>query len=128
MNSLQKNAGPMGWTIDLTAQAQSDLRAILRHLTDSYVAFGEPRRAARRKAEVRTYGLVASLERLATAPLRGTRLDDLLPGLRHVRLDDLVVWFTPNEDAEAIRVLALFFSGQNHLARMQQRLRFPPQG
>ena len=55
---------------------------------------------------------------MATAPLRGESLVDLLPGLRHLALDRAVYWFRPRAEQRDIQVLAVFFGGQDHQRRM----------
>ena len=59
---------------------------------------------------------------MATAPLRGESLVDLLPGLRHLALDRAVYWFRPRAEERDIQVLAVFFGGQDHQGRMLVRL------
>ena len=63
-----------------------------------------------------------TFEGLAAAPHRGTLHDDLLPGLRHVTLGRAVVWFDIVEETREVRVLAVFFGGQDHQRRMLARL------
>ena len=59
---------------------------------------------------------------MATAPLRGESLVDLLPGLRYLALDRAVYWFRPRAEQRDIQVLAVFFGGQDHQRRMLVRL------
>jgi len=49
-------------------------------------------------------------------------LVDLLPGLRHLALDRAVYWFRPRAEQRDIKVLAVFFGGQDHQRRMSVRL------
>jgi plasmid stabilization system protein ParE len=48
--------------------------------------------------------------------------DDILPGLRHVTLGRAVIWFDVIEDKSNVRILAVFFGGQDHIRRMLARL------
>ena len=66
--------------------------------------------------------IIATAERLATAPFRGAAQDDLLPGLRHLALDAAIYWFVPDARTRQIRVLAIFFGGQDHQRHMLVRL------
>lgn len=115
------------WKVRLTPQALRDLQTIQRHLADSYIGFGEDVGAAVARAERRARFLRDQANRLEHAPHRGTRHDDLLPGLRSVTFDALAVWFMIDEGDGNVRILALFYSGQDQHARMLARLS-PPQG
>lgn len=55
-------------------------------------------------------------------PHRGERHDDILPGLRHLAIDRAIYWFDVDEGREAVRVLAVFFGGQDHVRHMLVRL------
>lgn len=112
--------------IDITPQARADLRRIYGHLLESYPKFGATRAEAVMLASRRIEGFRQSVDRLALAPHRGTRHDHLLPGLRSATFDDLAVWFTIDDDAGTVRVLAMFSGGQDQHARMLARLS-PPQ-
>jgi plasmid stabilization system protein ParE len=48
--------------------------------------------------------------------------EDLRPGLRQVTKHRAVFYFTVDEAAERVRVLAVFFGGQDHLGLMLRRL------
>lgn len=112
----------MGWKVNFAASAESDLIAILRHLLQSYLAFGEDVSTALGRAEKRTLEVRANADRLALAPRRGTNDDHVLPGLRHVTLGDAVFYFDLDETTETITVRAVFFGGQDHQAHMLRRL------
>jgi plasmid stabilization system protein ParE len=45
-----------------------------------------------------------------------------MPGLRNVTKDKTVFYFTVHEDLEEVRVLAIFFGGQDHIRKMLMRL------
>jgi plasmid stabilization system protein ParE len=45
-----------------------------------------------------------------------------MPNLRHVTIDQAIYWFLVDEDALIVRVLAIFFGGQDHIRRMLARL------
>jgi plasmid stabilization system protein ParE len=67
-------------------------------------------------------GADPGFERLATAPFRGERHDDLMPGLRHLALKRAICWFLPDVEGHQVRVLAASFGGQDHQRHMLVRL------
>lgn len=110
------------WSVLFAAAAEEDLVLIEAHLTEAYEAFGEPPTEASAHARDRIGAIIATAERIATAPFRGERHDDLLPGLRHLALDRAIYWFVPDAEARQVRVLAVFFGGQDHQRHMLVRL------
>lgn len=113
---------PSAWSVVFAADAVADLDLIDAHLLRTYRAFGESPREAAHHAAARIDSIILTAERLATAPFRGEAHDDLLPGLRHLALDGAAYWFATDADARAVRVLALFFGGQDHQRHMMVRL------
>ncbi|WP_374372275.1 type II toxin-antitoxin system RelE/ParE family toxin [Tabrizicola sp.] len=111
-----------GWTVVFATAAVDDLSLIEDHLIRAYCAFGESPTEAARHAETRIEAIIATAERLATAPFRGAAQEDLLPGLRHLVLDGAIYWFLPDADTKQVRVLAVFFGGQDHQRHMLVRL------
>lgn len=106
----------------LAADAERDLLGIADFLVEAHVAFGLSEDEALDKAEARVLAIRQDLDRLSATPHRGTRHDDLLPGLRHVTLERAIVWFDVDEDARTVRVLAVFWDGADHQRRMLTRL------
>jgi plasmid stabilization system protein ParE len=113
------------WTVVFAAAAEADLALIEAHLTQSYESFGEPPADAPDHARDRVEAILATAERLATAPFRGERHDDLMPGLRQLALDRAIYWFLPDAEGRQVRVLAVFFGGQDHQRHMLVRLLGP---
>jgi len=112
----------MTFRIEFSDEASRDLGLIFDHLFESYLGFGESLDAALDHAESRIRGIRAEAERLGTAPHRGSAHDDLLPGLRHLTLNRAIYWFEVQEENRHIRVLAIFFGGQDHSRHMLVRL------
>lgn len=117
----------MAWRVEFADEAERDLDLIFDHLLESYQEFGEGFEEAFARAEARVRMVRRAADRLGTAPHRGERHDALLPGLRHVTMDRAVYWFEVDEamgDATAgrVRVLAVFWGGQEHTRRMLARL------
>lgn len=110
------------WTVVFAADAADDLFLIEHHLTRAYRGFGEGPVEATRHAAARIEDIIATAERLATAPFRGEAHEDLLPGLRHLALDGAVYWFLADAATRQVRVLAVFFGSQDHQRHMLVRL------
>ena len=47
---------------------------------------------------------------------------DILPGLRHLTINRANFWFDVDEENESVRILAVFFGGQDHVRHMLTRL------
>ena len=98
---------------------------IFDHLFESYRSFGESVETALDHCEDRIRGIRQEADRLCAAPNRGERLDDLLPGLQHLTIDRAIFWFDVNEAEQRVRILAIFFGGQDHIRHMLTRLLTP---
>ena len=112
----------MGFSLALSAKAERDLTLIFEHLFESYRTFGEAPGEALSHAAARVRTIRKSADRLLTAPHSGTRHDDMLSGLRHLTIDRAIFWFEVDEPRQVIRVLAVFFGGQDHVRQMLVRL------
>lgn len=115
----------MRFRIEFAAEAERDFALIFDHLFESYRAFGETVEEALDHSEDRIRAIRSQADRLADAPLRGERHDDLLPGLRHLTIDRAIYWFDVSEAERRVRVLAIFFGGQDHVRQMLTRLLEP---
>ena len=112
----------MAFGLEFAAEAERDFGLIFDHLLHSYLDFGESVESALDHAQARIVEFRASAERILTAPHRGERHDDILPGLRHLAIGRAICWFDVDEPRETVRVLAVFFGGQNHVRHMMARL------
>ena len=112
----------MACRLEFSVEAERDLGLIFDHLLQSYLGFGESLQSAFERAGVRTLEIRAAAERILTAPHRGERHDDLLPGLRHLAIGRAIYWFDVDDDRQTVRVLAVFFGGQDHVRHMLARL------
>ena len=110
------------WTTVFAADAVKDLTLIEEHLAASYASFGESAAEAQAHAAQRIDAIVDAAERIATAPLRGSAHDRILPGLRQLTINRAVYWFTLDEARREIRILAVFFGSQDHQRKMLVRL------
>jgi toxin ParE1/3/4 len=112
----------MAHKVTFSADAERDFELVFEFLFESYIDFGEAAASAIDRAEERVQAIRADIEDLAKAPHRGSLHQDILPGLRHVTLGRAVVWFDIIEEKEDVRVLAVFFGGQDQFRHMLARL------
>ena len=112
----------MRFAIEFSADAEADFDLIFDHLFDSYVAFGEGPEEALDHAARRVTAIRKAADRLARFPLRGTPRDDILPGIRFLAVARAIYWFDVDQTARKVRILAVFFGGQDHIRHMLVRL------
>ncbi len=112
----------MRFAIEISADAEGDFELIFDHLFESYVAFGESAEEALDHAARRVMTIRKAVDRLARFPLRGTARDDILPGVRYLAIARAIYWFDVDRTARKIRILAVFFGGQDHIRHMLVRL------
>ena len=110
------------WKIEVSQAAERDLELLFHHLADSYMEFGSDRREAGAQARARVLKVYEMTARIASAPMRGERHDEWMAGLRHLTLDKAVYWYLVEENAQRVRILAIFHGGQDHQRRMLLRL------
>ncbi len=112
----------MAYQLEFSVEAERDFDLIFDHLLHSYLNFGESPESALDHAAIRILEIRAEAERILAAPDRGERHDDLLPGLRHLTLGRAIYWFDVDDVHRTVRVLAVFFGGQDHIRHMMSRL------
>jgi toxin ParE1/3/4 len=112
----------MRFAIEFSADAESDFDLIFDHLFESYTAFGEGTEEALDHAARRVMDIRKAADRLARFPLRGTVREDILPGIRFLAIARAVYWFDVDQTARRVRILAVFFGGQDHIRHMLLRL------
>ncbi|SFA89080.1 hypothetical protein SAMN03159496_00754 [Rhizobium sp. NFR07] len=113
----------MAYKVIRSEDCDRDLNLIFRHFVDSYVALGDPVTDAFDRAIRRIATVEDDMESLAIAPHQGSREPKMLPGLRHVTKNRAVFYFQLDEMSETLRVVAVFFGGQDHYKRMLKRLK-----
>lgn len=112
----------MRFAIEFSADAERDFGLIFDHLFENYVAFGEGTEEALDHATRRLMDIRKAADRLARFPIRGTARDDILPGIRFLSIGRAIYWFDVDERARKVRILAVFFGGQDHIRHMLVRL------
>jgi len=112
----------MGWQIEFSAASILDFELIFDHLFESYTALGESVSEAVTRAATRVEQIETAAHRLVVAPYRGETHDEILPNLRHLTLGQAIYWFVPDEATQTVRILAIFYGGQNHRLHMLTRM------
>lgn len=112
----------MDYSVEFAADAERDFEILLEFLAESYIAFGDRPAEAIDRARARVQAVRTEIEALGRSPHRGTGHDDLFEGLRHVTLGRAIVWFDIDKERRAVRVLAVFYGGEDHIRRMLRRL------
>ncbi len=104
----------MAFKVLRSRDCDRDMELIFDHLVESYMGLGDDMATALDRAASRMRQIEESMSRLAKAPFQGTLRPEIMPGLRNVTKESAVVYFTVDEEVEEIRILALFFGGQDH--------------
>lgn len=112
----------MMYAVERASAADRDLEAIFDFLIESYRLFGEDEPTAIARASERLRSIHDSMGLLGDAPHQGTLLPHLGAGLRSVTKDRAIFYFTVYDAKRTLRVLAVFFGGQDHQTRMLRRL------
>ena len=112
----------MAYEIVRSAASDRDLGLILDHLVNSYLALGDPLPDAFERAAQRIRSIEADMHALARAPHQGTLPPELGPGLRHVTKNQAVFYFDIDDNDRLVRILAIFFGGQDHRRHMLMRM------
>ncbi len=112
----------MRFAIEFSADAERDFGLIFDHLFESYVAFGEDTDEALNHAARRIMDIRKAADQLTSFPLRGAARDDVLPGIRFLAVAQAIYWFDVDRTARKVRILAVFFGGQDHIRHMLVRL------
>ena len=112
----------MDFRLEFSAEAERDFGLIFDHLLHSYLDFGESLESALDRACERVLEIRDQAGRILKASHRGERHDDILPGLRHLTIGRGIYWFDVDEARRTVRVLAVFFGGQDHVRHMLTRL------
>ena len=99
----------MRYTAVFTPEAQEQLAALYR-----YIAVA----ASSTVAECYVSAVIAYCEGLQTFPHRGTRRDDIRPGLRITNYKKRVA-IAFNVDAEQVSILGAFYGGQDYETVLQ---------
>lgn len=115
----------MAYKILRSPEVGRDLDLIFDHLLQSYIALGDPTSDAFARAVQRIDLIKSDMDALARTPHQGNLDPGIMPGLRHVTKNRSVFYFHVDDAAEIVRVVAVFFGGQDHRRHMLRRLWIP---
>lgn len=113
----------MAFEVVRSAACDDDLDVIFDYLIQTYRDLGEPAAEAFDRAARRILDIETALETLGEIPFQGTLEPRIMDGLRHVTKDRAIFYFTVDEAAEQIRILAVFFGGQDHRRHLLERIK-----
>ena len=112
----------MAYSVERAVETDRDLEAIFDFLVRSYIDFGDSHTEALSRAAKRLEAIEKAAEKLGTTPHQGTLREDLAPGIRCVTKRSAVFYFDVDDERRLVRVLAIFFGGQDHQRAMLVRL------
>lgn len=112
----------MEYKVLRSAEGEHDTILIFDHLLESYTALGDSRAEAAERAATRLRAINADMETLGKAPYQGTLMPEIAPGLRRVTKNRAVFYFHVDDQQLLVQVIAVFFSGQDHLRHIVKRL------
>lgn len=116
----------MAFRLEFSTAAEREFERIFDYLFEIHVGFGERPDEAVEHAAAQILEIRSAADRILTAPHRGDRQDDILPGLRHLALGRTIYRFEVDEGRETVRILGMFFGGQDHIRHMLARLMEAP--
>lgn len=113
---------PSGFEVVRSDQCDIDLELIFDHLFAAYRDLGTPVEDALVRVERRMQGIEDALERLGDVPHQGTLVPSIMDDLRHVTKDNAVFYFIVDDVEQRLRVLGVFFGGQDHRRHILRRI------
>jgi toxin ParE1/3/4 len=112
----------MTYRVERAEDTDRDLEAIFDFLFESFLAFGEEAGGAAERATRRLLAIEDAMADLGALPHQGTLRPELGDGVRNVTKERAVLYFEVDDEARVVRVLAVFYGGENHRRRMLLRL------
>lgn len=103
-------------------EVTADLDLIFDYLVETAEHFGEDLETAFQRANKRVIEIQENLDSLVNVPHQGTLRPHLGNGIRNVTKNKAIIYFEVDDDEQVVRVLAVFYSGQNHDAHILLRL------
>ena len=113
---------PSGFDIVRSERCDTDLELIFDHLFAAYCELGDPVPDAFDRAVQRLRGIEGEINRLGEVPYQGTLPPSIMDGLRHVTKNSAVFYFIVDDAEQRLRVLGVFFGGQDHRAHILRRI------
>ena len=117
-----RSAARVAYRVTRARAVTEDLARIHDHLVESYCDLGDGIADALDRADGRVQTIEDAMIRLGAVPHQGTLCEDIMPRLRRVTKDKAILYFIADDELAEVRVLAVFFSGQDHLRHIVERL------
>jgi plasmid stabilization system protein ParE len=105
------------------AKIGRDFSRIRQHLIRSYQEFGDTKAIATERANARIRAAFDYMLTFATHPHRGTVHPELRDSVRHVTAQQFVYYFEIDDHRAEVRILTVFFGGEDHSEQIAERLR-----
>ena len=105
-----------------SAACDRDLSLIFDKLSEAYEDLGDSPCEAFKRASARVRSILDDMEALGSVPFQGTLWSDQLPDLHWVTKNRMIFYFQIDDAAAVVRILAVFFGGQDHRMKMLLRL------
>lgn len=112
----------MGFDLFRSPAADRDLDLIFDHLVESYISLGDDLQDALARAAARLKAIDRDMLALVHAPHQGNLRHQISPGLRQVTKNSAIFYFKVDEEKHEMRILAVFFGGQDHEKHILKRL------
>lgn len=113
---------PSGYEVVRSEDCDRDLELVFDYLFATYRDLGEQALDAFERAEQRLLAIEGEINRLGAIPHQGTLAPLIMTGLRHVTKNSAVFYFIVDEAQRRVRVLGVFFGGQDHRAHILKRI------
>ena len=117
-----RSAARVVYRVSRAQAVTEDLARIHDHLVESYCDLGDGIAEALDRADGRVQAIEHAMMRLGAVSHQGTLCEDVMPRLRRVTKDKAILYFITDDELAEVRVLAVFFSGQDHLRHIVERL------
>lgn len=115
----------MAYKVERSEASDRDLEIIFEFLYEAALGFGEDEATAFERASTRILEIEDGMKSLAEVLHQGALHPEFSDDLRCVTKARAIFCFDVDDTEERVRVLAIFFGGQDHQRRMLLRLLSP---
>lgn len=114
----------MVYEVRRSCASDRDLETLFDLHFVAYQELGKIPADAFEQAVARVLEIEAALEALGDVPTeQGTDASQIMAGLRHITKDEAIFYFTVDEVAGIVHVLAVFFNDQDHRSWLLDRIK-----
>ncbi len=115
----------MAYKVERSVASDRDLETIFDFVFEAALGFGEDEATAFQRASTRILEIEDAMNALGDLPHQGTLHPEFFGGLRSVTKGRAIFYFDVEDTLHRVRVLAVFFGGQDHQRQMLLRLLSP---